>query len=215
MTDAPDADTALRLAQRVPKVMTEPFMVSDEEVFATASVGIAIHPFDADQPEGLLRCATTALAHAKDCGRNTYQFYSSDLNAESMRRLGLTNDLRKALGRDELVLLYQPKVEIATGAICGAEALIRWRHPELGLLFPDAFIPLAEESGLIGAVGEWVIREAARQHEPWRDQGLGEIRISVNVSGDQFADTGFPAAIRTHSERRTRADLPPILVPAL
>ena len=136
-----------------------------------------------------------ALANAKDRGRNTYQFYSSDLNVESMKRLGLTNDLRKALGREELILWYQPKVDVAKGTICGAEALIRWQHPDLGLLFPDVFIPLAEEGGLIGALGEWVIREAARQHERWREEGLGSIRVSVNVSGDQFADAGLPAIV--------------------
>jgi EAL domain-containing protein (putative c-di-GMP-specific phosphodiesterase class I) len=183
------------VAQRLLKAMAKPFLIEGQELFLTASIGIAIFPHDSEEPEGLLRCATTALAHAKDCGRNSYRFYSSELNASSAERLALTSDLWKALDRDELVLWYQPKVDIAKGTICSAEALIRWQHPELGLLFPDTFIPLAEEGGLIGTLGEWVIREAARQHERWREEGLGSIRISVNVSGDQFADSGLPAIV--------------------
>lgn len=195
VVDAPDAGAVEAIARRVLSIFDHPFEVDGRESFLAASIGIAISPRDASGPVGLLRCASTAMAHAKTQGGNALAFYSSELKAESARRLALTNDLRKAIGRDELVLWYQPKVNLESGRIEGAEALMRWEHPELGLVFPDTFIPLAEESNLISAMGAWAIHEAARQHRDWLDRHGQALRVSVNVSGEQFADAHLPELV--------------------
>ncbi len=126
------------------------------------------------------------MYHAKDAGRGTYQFYSQSMNASAFQRLAMENSLRRALERQEFLLYYQPQIDVATGSIIGMEALVRWRHPEMGMVSPADFIPLAEETGLIMPIGEWVLRAACTQGKAWRDEGLGNLIVAVNLSGRQF-----------------------------
>jgi diguanylate cyclase len=184
-------DGASVVARRLLEVLAQPYHVAGQEVVVTASVGIALCPDDANEPEELLQHASAAVNYAKQQSRNSYQFFSRDINARAHERLSLENQLRRALDRDEFVLHFQPKVDIATGQIKGAEALIRWNHPELGFVAPARFIPLAEETGLIVPIGEWVLQSACAASARWATQGLGELCVAVNVSGAQFRQPGF------------------------
>ncbi|NND69805.1 MAG: EAL domain-containing protein, partial [Halioglobus sp.] len=182
--DSPEA--ASKVAQRLLDVLGEPMTIEGHEFVITPSIGIAIAPRDADTVEELLKAADTAMYHAKGAGKNNFMFYSSDMDAASVERLTLENDLRKAIERNELVLHYQPQVDTETGAVIGAEALMRWEHPERGLVPPFKFIPLAEEMGLINAIGEWGLVEACRQMVELQAEGLDLPKVSVNVSALQF-----------------------------
>lgn len=180
------AGPAARIARRIQAKLAEPFQVGGRELFLSSSIGIALCPEDGDDVESLLGHAGIALSHAKRRGRNDYQFYSESLNVDCLERLGLENRLRGAIERDELELHYQPKVDLQTGRIVGAEALMRWKHPELGFVPPDRFIPLAEESDLIGSLGAWALRTACAQTRAWQQSGHAPIRVAVNVSSKQF-----------------------------
>jgi predicted signal transduction protein with EAL and GGDEF domain len=182
---------ASRVARRILKELARPFTLAGHEVFVTASIGIALYPLDGSDAENLLKNADVAMYHAKNQGRNNYQFYTKSMNATSLQRLDLENDLRKALDRNEFLLYYQPTVDVQTGAIIGAEALVRWKHPEKGLISPVEFIPLAEETGLIVPIGEWVLRTACIQNKAWQDAGNKPLRMSVNLSGRQFDQEGL------------------------
>lgn len=161
--------------------------ISNHEIFLAASIGIAVFPKDGDDGETLLKNASAAMYKVKAAGGNAFRFYASEMNARSQERLDMTNDLRRALQRDELVLYYQPQLNLRNGEIIGCEALLRWRHPQRGLVPPGQFIPLAEDTGLIVAIGEWVLRTACLQNKAWHDAGLPPITLSVNVSAHQFA----------------------------
>ncbi|QFU75038.1 EAL domain-containing protein [Halioglobus maricola] len=174
------------VAQRLLDALIEPMLIDGHELVVTPSVGIALAPDHAEDVEGLLRCADTAMYHAKAAGKNSYLIYDSEMDAAGLDRLTLETDLRRAMERDELVLYYQPQVNTRTGAVEGAEALMRWMHPEQGLIPPFRFIPLAEEMGLIGEMGDWAIREACMQVQRFREQGLVLPRVAVNVSALQF-----------------------------
>lgn len=176
------AETARRVARRMLAAMSRPFEAGDKELFITPSIGISVYPDDGSDDETLMRNAGAAVEHAKDSGRNTFAFYSKEFNQVSLERLGLEGDLRRAVERDELTLHYQPKVDLASGRVIGAEALVRWNHPQFGLMAPDRFISIAEESGLIVEIGEWVIQRACAQIAEWRDAGLGSVKIAINVS---------------------------------
>ncbi len=176
------------VARRVLAVMARPFHIDGHELFITPSIGISICPIDAIEPEGLLKQADAALTHAKQRGRNNYSFYSTGINAKALERLTLQNQLRRGIERNEFVLHYQPKIDCVGGKIVGAEALIRWQHPERGLLAPDKFIGIAEETNLIVEIGRWVLFEATRQAKQWVDQGFRHCPISVNVSSPQLRD---------------------------
>jgi diguanylate cyclase (GGDEF)-like protein len=180
-----------RVARRLIDALSHPFVVAGQEVFISASLGIAIYPFDGEDPETLLKNADTAMYHAKDQGRNNFQYYTESMNASAFERLVLESSLRKALERGEFVLHYQPQVCLTSGAVVGAEALVRWNHPELGLVPPSGFIGLAEETGLIVPLGLWVLRAACVQGKAWQDEGHRHLRVAVNVSGRQFAQPGF------------------------
>jgi len=186
---------AAKVARRILSELARPFVLGPHEIVVSASIGIAVCPTDGEDVETLLRNADAAMYHAKEQGRNNYQFYNRAMNAEAFQKLSLEGHLRKALERGEFVLHYQPLVSVASGAIVGAEALIRWRHPELGLVSPLEFIPLAEETGLIIPVSEWVLEQACRQAVAWRKGGSPPLKISVNISGIHFRKGSMPDAV--------------------
>jgi diguanylate cyclase (GGDEF)-like protein len=177
---------AAGFATRVLDTVAQPYHVSGQELYLTCSVGISIFPADGEEMEVILQDAGVAMHHAKQQGKNSCHFYSHGLNAHSRRRLAVENDLRKALERGEMRLFYQPKFDVQSGRLSGAEALLRWQHPERGLVGPQDFIPIAEESGLIVALGDWVLQDACRQIKAWQSAGFTTPRVSVNVSSHQF-----------------------------
>jgi diguanylate cyclase (GGDEF)-like protein/PAS domain S-box-containing protein len=179
-------EDAAKVARRVLESLKSPIVLDQGEVFAAGSIGISLYPHDGEDVETLLKNADAAVSHAKDCGRGNYQFYDESMNAKALQRLSMENSLRKALERDEMLLHFQPQVDMATGRIFGIEALVRWQNPELGMVYPGAFIPLAEETGLIQSIGEWVLRSACAQLKAWHQMGHHSLRMAVNLSGRQF-----------------------------
>lgn len=171
--------------------LAEPVAIGDHEVTISASIGIAQYPQHGADTQSLLKNADTAMYHAKDTGRNTFQFYNENMNAESIDRLALENDLRKALDKEQLELFYQPQIDYRSETIVGCEALLRWRHPERGMVSPMEFIPLAEESGLIHKIGNWVLHTACRQAQLWHSKGHKDLKIAVNLSGRQFRQSNL------------------------
>jgi diguanylate cyclase (GGDEF)-like protein/PAS domain S-box-containing protein len=191
LSSPPDA---AKVAQRILKILSDPYVLQDRTVVITASIGIALLGQDGQDVDTLLRNADAAMHAAQDKGRNTYQFYSQSMNVALAERLSLESDLRKALERDEFMLHFQPQVDIRRWGIIGVEALIRWRHPERGMVSPASFIPLAEELGLIGDIGKWVLRTACLQQVAWTASGL-DLSIAVNLSGVQFQQTSLMETI--------------------
>jgi diguanylate cyclase (GGDEF)-like protein len=181
-----DPENAGKLARRILSSLAHPFRLEGREIFINASIGIAVHPSDGNDIETLLMHADTAMYKAKEQGGNSYQTYSRSMNATALQRLTLENALRRALEREEFEVHYQPIVDVATGAPTSAEALVRWRHPDLGLLLPSEFIPLAEENGLIVPIGEWVMRRACTQNLEWQRAGIAPLRVVVNLSSRQL-----------------------------
>lgn len=171
------------------------FDVAGQELFATASVGVSLFPIDGDDSQTLLKNAGAALYRAKRLGGANYQFYKADMHERASERLALETNLRRAIQNDELLLHYQPRVSVDTLEITGVEALIRWRHPQLGLVPPAEFIPLAEDTGLILPIGEWVLREACRQNKSWQEQGFAPIQVAVNISARQFHQEDLAATV--------------------
>ncbi len=180
------AESAALVAERLMTTLTEPMLIEGHELVVTPSIGIALAPDHAEDVEGLLRCADTAMYHAKSAGKAAFLFYDSSMEETGLERLALENDLRKAIENEELVLFYQPQVDTQTGRVVGAEALIRWQHPEQGLIPPFRFIPLAEEMGLISEMGEWTMREACNQVKRFAASGVVLPKVAVNVSALQF-----------------------------
>lgn len=189
----PDATaaTAAEVARRLLEVSASHFSVAGHALTVTPSIGISMFPKDGEDIDILLKNADTAMYKAKELGRNGFQFYSAEMNTETLERLLLESNLRGALAAREFVLYYQPLVDIRSGAIVGAEALIRWRHRDIGLIMPDRFIPVAEETGLINPIGDWVLCEACRQARAWIDAGLNLQTMAVNVAPAQFRQRGF------------------------
>ncbi|WP_043743581.1 EAL domain-containing protein [Paramagnetospirillum magneticum] len=184
-----------KLAERVIAHVKQPFLVDDNELYVTTSIGIAVYPEDGTTVEALIKNADTAMYRAKDLGRNSYQLYTAAMNARSFERLTMESSLRHALTREEFRLVYQVKVDSEDGRMSGVEALVRWHHPEMGLVSPVDFIPLAEAMGVISDIGEWVLRTACRQCKHWMDLGLPPVRIAVNVSAQQFVETDVPEVV--------------------
>lgn len=177
------------VTQVVEKIMSElkkPSLIDDQELFVSVSIGSSVYPSDGDDAETLLKNADSAVQRAKQLGRNNHQFYSPVMNATASRRLQLGNALRRAVEREEFFLTYQPQVDMESGRLEGVEALIRWKHPGWGVVHPVEFIPLAEETGLIFPIGEWVLRRACAQARAWQKAGLPKIRVGVNLSNRQF-----------------------------
>jgi len=185
------------LAQYVLEKLTLPYVFNDRKVYSSASLGIAMYPDDALDAESLLRCADLAMYASKEGGRNNYHFYSNEMNRKAHKRMELEMDLRHALDREQFFLEFQPIVRAKDESIAGAEALVRWLHPEWGRTMPSTFIRIAEESGQILALGNWVLRTACMKVKNWQDAGLPAVRLSVNVSGRQFVQSNF---IETVSE---------------
>ena len=175
--------------------LRKPFDIDGNEIFVTASIGVALYPNDGTETDRLVRHADAACAYAKRFGRDQYKFYSSSINAMSHQRMGLETALRRALEREELALYYQPKIAVATGKMMGMEALLRWHRLDGSLVPADKFIPIAEDTGLIVPIGQWVLHEACRQNVLWQQQGLDGLKVSVNVSGHQFRKAGFATTI--------------------
>jgi diguanylate cyclase (GGDEF)-like protein/PAS domain S-box-containing protein len=186
--DSPDAAVA---AERLMDAMCRPFAIQGHSLTISCSVGISIFPEHGADGEVLIKNADAAMYNAKENGRNNLRFFTSDMSAQVLERITLENSLRSALGKDELFLAYQPQMEIATGRITGLEALLRWRHPTLGLVSPEKFVPIAENSGLIVPLGEWVLRTACRQAQQWQNDGLPRVSVAVNVSAVQFRQEDF------------------------
>ncbi len=188
-------DMSAELVQRIMNAVSEYIVIDERELHITSSVGIAVYPADGDNAEALLTHAGIAMYRAKDSGRNTFQFYRPAMNEQALDRLRIENELHSALERGEFLLHYQPQVDLRTGNIVGMEALIRWLHPTLGMIAPLNFIGVAEDTGLIVPVGEWVIRTACLQNKQWEDAGLGRLRVAVNLSARQFAQNDLAAMI--------------------
>jgi diguanylate cyclase (GGDEF)-like protein len=183
------------VAEKILESTGRPFAALGQEFRVTASIGVSVFPHDGFDEQTLMKNADIAMYQAKDDGRNNFRPYSERMNRHSFERLALESSLRGALERDEFQLHYQPKVDARGGAIVGMEALLRWRHPELGLLAPTRFIPVAEETGLIVSIGKWVLRTACRQNVAWQKQGLPSMNIAVNLSARQFGDDDLLADI--------------------
>lgn len=187
-----DQDEAARTANDVLELLTQPLSISgSDELVLSASLGLAVYPSDGDNLESLLHRAETAMYRVKAEGRNGYRFFAPDMQNRSARFLQLSSALRKALGRDELRLVYQPQIALADGRLVGAEALLRWQHPKLGAISPGEFIPVAESTGLIIQLGDWVIRRALQQLREWQDAGLPVVKVAVNLSAVQFVQAGL------------------------
>ncbi|MEQ1813866.1 MAG: EAL domain-containing protein [Candidatus Nitrotoga sp.] len=186
---------AVVVAQRIINGLTTPFTIEGHELVVTASLGIAMYPTDGENVEDLIKAADSAMYVAKSNGRNTFQFYSKEMNSAAYEKLSLETKLRQAIDNGQLVLHYQPKVDIRTGAMFGMEALVRWQHPQWGLVAPSRFIPLAEELGLIVQLGDRVLELSCKQMQLWREAGLGEVCISVNLSSPSFLKPGLASEI--------------------
>jgi diguanylate cyclase (GGDEF)-like protein/PAS domain S-box-containing protein len=182
---AKDEDAALA-AQRIIDAVSRPFILRQHEFYVTVSIGMAVYPLDGENGDTMVKNADTAMYYAKSQGRNNYQFYSAQMNAAHMERLTIESQLRKAVENREFVLFYQPQISIQTGHIIGAEALIRWIHPVKGMIPPMKFIPVAEETGLIIPISEWVIMTACEQNKRWKDEGFPPLTVAVNISMRHF-----------------------------
>jgi len=192
LTEFRSAEESAVVARRMLEAIAQPVNLGGEDLVLSATAGISVYPVDGTTPDLLIDRADAAKNHAKVEGRGRYQFYTSAINARAFERLSMENNLRKALQQEQFELYYQPKIDIRSGRFAGAEALVRWRHPDLGLVSPANFIPIAEETGLIVPLGEWIIRAACRDIAQWRSQGLSDVRVAVNISAMQFASAELP-----------------------
>ncbi|MDR3437749.1 EAL domain-containing protein [Telmatospirillum sp.] len=183
------------IAQRMIEALEQPFLLNGREAFISASIGITVFPEDATDSHTLLKNADAAMYRAKEQGKANYQFFTADINAEVSERLIIKNGLSKALDRDEFTVYYQPKCDLATGRLTGVEALLRWRNDDMGMVSPVKFIPVMEETGLIGIVGEWVLETACQQYRFWRDTGHPQMRVAVNLSVRQLRQPDLPRIV--------------------
>lgn len=194
--DVHTAIDAAQVADRVLHHLTEPFCVDGKTFYVTPSIGIGVFPEDGHSPGELMKKADAAMYRAKDLGRNSYKFYTEDMNIAMLRRVAMEQMLRNAQAKGELSLLYQPQVDTTTRKITGMEALLRWQNPQLGAVSPSEFIPIAEETGVIHEIGEWVLQTACRQARTWHEQGYPAMRISVNLSASQFRQRGIVEVVQ-------------------
>lgn len=186
LEDLREPEDAAKVAERILHEMEKPFHIAGQELIVTVSIGIAIYPVNGQDADTLLKNADVALYQAKASGKNAYKFFAQEMNAAALERLSLESELKYALERNEFILHYQPKINIDSGRIVGVEALIRWRHPTRGMVPPGLFIGVAEETGLIVPIGEWVLKTACRQLAAWRKANLPEITVAVNLGSPSF-----------------------------
>jgi len=196
MEELGEEQAATDVADRLLRELALPFLVDTHEITITACIGISIFPEDGNTPEKLIKHADVALHHAKNCGMGCAQFFREEMNHASMERLLIESSLRQALQRNEFRLFYQPQVELASGRIVGMEALVRWQHPDMGMVSPARFIPIAEETGQIVEIGIWVLREACMQTQAWQEKGFKDLRVAVNVSAQQFNTDDFAEQVQ-------------------
>jgi EAL domain-containing protein (putative c-di-GMP-specific phosphodiesterase class I) len=196
LSEINDAKNASLCAQKLLTMLRAPNFIGHHGLEVNASIGISIYPEDGQDPETLVKTADIAMYQAKANGRNNFKFFEQEMNVRAVERQSIEEDLRGALERQEFVLEYQPKVDLQTGAITGAEALIRWQHPQRGLVSPQTFIPVAEDSGMILPIGMWVRREACQQARAWQDAGLPRLPVAVNISVVEFRDQNFLESVR-------------------
>ncbi|WP_248924807.1 EAL domain-containing protein [Paenibacillus hamazuiensis] len=209
INDMKHIDEAVSFARGIPQLLKQPFLVEEHELFVTASIGISLYPQDGTDEETLLKNADIALYRSKEKGGSMYQMYHPEMNKRSLHRLNLEFDMRKALEREEFTLYYQPFVDLQQGKMFGMECLLRWNHPTWGMVSPGEFIPLAEETGLIVPIGNWVLKKACMQNKRWQDKGYPPLCISVNISVSQFHQSGF---IQVVEEALAESGLPPSLL---
>ena len=195
LNDQTGQEVIYRAMQRIINKIAEPIEIDGQELLVTASAGISLYPQDGPDVETLLKNADAAMYRAKDKGRNNFQFYTAEMNRQVNERLKMENALRRALERREFELYYQPRIHVENGALVGCEALLRWQHPEMGLTLPDRFIGLAEETGLIVPIGEWVIKSACAQARAWQKKRMPPVTVSVNLSMRQFKQEGLASAV--------------------
>jgi diguanylate cyclase (GGDEF)-like protein/PAS domain S-box-containing protein len=188
-------DEATQHAQKILEILAEPFRINDHELHLTTSMGVAFYPDDGENAEILLKNAETAMYRAKEQGRNNFQLYASVMNVSAFKQLLMENSLRRALEKEEFVVHYQPQIDLVSRQMVGVEALVRWQHPDLGLVFPTEFIGLAEDTGLIVPIGEWMIKKVCQQNKKWQDLGLPKVCISVNLSARQFQQRNLVTSI--------------------
>ncbi len=201
LTNLRDVQDAGTVARRIVEAISKPFLIEEREIFISVSVGIAVFPVDGESVDALMKNADRAMYHAKEQGRNNFQFYSSNLNATANERVILEGELRHAVDREEFVVYYQPQFDLRTGEMIGAEALVRWQHPLRGLLLPEKFLPTAMDTGLIRAIDEWVLRTACGHNQAWQQRGKRPVRISINVSNSLFhGDTLLSVVEQTLSQ---------------
>ncbi len=186
LEDIQSIENVIKVAQKILRKMETPVHINAHDLHISTSIGISLYPSDGQDVDTLLKHGDTAMYQAKQEGRNRYRFYTPEMNDKALQRLAMENELRKALEREEFLVYYQPKLDLSSGKVIGAEALVRWQHPQLGFLSPVEFIPLAEETGLIKPIGDFVLRTACLQNKRWQDKGLNKIDISVNLSAVQF-----------------------------
>jgi diguanylate cyclase (GGDEF)-like protein len=201
LEDVVDTESTVILASKILAAYASPFSIDHHELHVSASIGISLYPDDGDDVTSLVKNADAAMHQAKEKGKGCYCFYTQALTSAALQRLYLENQLRKALGQDEFQLFYQPQYALNTGKLIGAEALIRWNNKELGLVSPDKFIPIAESTGLILPIGEWVLYEACRQIKRWHNAGLNLPRMGVNVAGQQVQHGDIVATVKSVSKR--------------
>ena len=197
LAEISNAEDAAKIAEKINRKLAKPIPVDDQELVTSASIGISIFPDDASNRHDLLKAADTAMYHAKERGRNTFRFYTAELTTKAFEHLSLERGLRRALENDEFELYYQPQVALDSGKIVGVEALIRWRHPKRGLLAPSTFIPIAEETGLINPIGDWVFRTACAEAKAWHLEGLPAVRLAINLSERQILSEAHLGKIHT------------------
>jgi diguanylate cyclase (GGDEF)-like protein len=191
LTHVAETGDLTEVARAIDEVFKAPFHLGGQEVYVTTSAGISLFPSNGEDSSTILRNAVAALYRAKKQGGNNYQFYAADMNALALKRLAFETSMRRAIENDEFITYYQPLVNLASGAVVGSEALVRWQHPEMGLLLPGKFIGLAEDTGLILDIGDFVMRAACAQTRAWQDSGLGRLRIAVNISARHFQQKDF------------------------
>jgi len=207
VTDVGEAEAAAQVAHKLVDSLSVPYLIGGDLLRTSPSIGVSLQPDDGNDLGELLKSADVAMYFAKSQGRNQYQFFSAGLQENAVRRMTMEADLSLALERQEFELHYQPQLDLATGGICGVEALLRWRHPSAGLVPPLDFIPVAEESGLIGQIGDWVLSTAIAQQAIWRAQGI-DLQVSVNLSPSQFRDHRLPRRIAELLDSHRRSGAP-------